>query len=234
MQERYLGDVHDFLKYALLRHCAAMLGNAVGLNWYLTHQDAVDPAGNGDGRQRRYRDDPSWAGTDDDLRAGLAKFDGGPLAAFETGGVLPAGTLFFGEPVPCGDRSIWHSRALAALAGAGLVFLDPDNGFAVPSATRRRLPKYARYEEAAAYLDRGQALLAVQFARQCDVTARARASRAALLAAAREAAPLPVLRCRVSPTILIVGAAPPSVAEAVQAAMIGFAGRNVARLSLID
>lgn len=226
MQERYLGDVHDFVKYALIRHFTRAMGVRVGLNWYLTHPDAVDRPGNGDGRQRGYRGDPRWAGVDDGLRTALPAFDGAPLAAFEASATLPHGTCFFAEPVPCGDRGAWHARALAALAPAGLVFLDPDNGFAVRSATRRRLPKYAQVAEAADYLHRGQALIAVQFARQCDVAVRARATRDALAGAVPEAVPLPVLRCRVAPSILFVALAPAPRADALRAALLDFAARS--------
>ena len=34
MRERYLGDSHDFLKYALLRHQSGELGLRLGVNGY--------------------------------------------------------------------------------------------------------------------------------------------------------------------------------------------------------
>ena len=38
MQERYLGDVHDFYKFLFLKYLSTSLKKKIGLNWYL-----VDP-----------------------------------------------------------------------------------------------------------------------------------------------------------------------------------------------
>ena len=35
MQERYLGDIHDFFKFNYLEYLAKKLDSRVGLNWYL-------------------------------------------------------------------------------------------------------------------------------------------------------------------------------------------------------
>ncbi|HEV2488092.1 MAG TPA: hypothetical protein VGT08_21400 [Terracidiphilus sp.] len=51
MQERYLGDVHDYIKFALLRHLEKALDVRIGVNWYLT-----DPENNEDGGQRGFLD----------------------------------------------------------------------------------------------------------------------------------------------------------------------------------
>ena len=36
MQERYLGNVHDYIKFALLRHLHTELKVRIGVNWYPT------------------------------------------------------------------------------------------------------------------------------------------------------------------------------------------------------
>ena len=54
MQERYLGDSHDFLKYALLRHLSGELGLRLGVDWYLTRPESVDCPGNNDGEKRQH------------------------------------------------------------------------------------------------------------------------------------------------------------------------------------
>ena len=38
MQERYLGDVHDFYKFLFLKYLSKKIKRKIGLNWYL-----VDP-----------------------------------------------------------------------------------------------------------------------------------------------------------------------------------------------
>lgn len=62
MQDRYVGDLGDFVKYGLLR---AICGTKrLGVAWYL-HPDA-GPAG--DGRHTAYLQDPSeWRHLDADL-----------------------------------------------------------------------------------------------------------------------------------------------------------------------
>jgi hypothetical protein len=57
MQNRYAGDVGDFMKFGLLRHLAAPpeaggAGLSVGLNWYL----APDEDHNADGKHIAYLD----------------------------------------------------------------------------------------------------------------------------------------------------------------------------------
>ena len=42
MQERYLGDVHDFFKYRFLRHLASETSYRIGLNWYRPRLEDVD------------------------------------------------------------------------------------------------------------------------------------------------------------------------------------------------
>src|SRR4051794_2727494 len=44
-----LGDSHDFLKYAFLRHLHKAGGWRIGLNWYLTHHGEVDRPDSNDG-----------------------------------------------------------------------------------------------------------------------------------------------------------------------------------------
>jgi len=60
MQERYLGDVHDYVKWTLLIHLHDELGERIGLNWYKTSTEHVDRPENGDGNNRGYRDNLKW------------------------------------------------------------------------------------------------------------------------------------------------------------------------------
>jgi hypothetical protein len=99
VQDRYAGDVGDFLKLGLLRHLAApeRLGGAglvVGLNWYLTD----DESHNADGRHVGYlnsgnRFHASLASCDPDLirRLGDVVRRGRSVEALEGSGALPAG-----------------------------------------------------------------------------------------------------------------------------------------------
>lgn len=211
MQERYLGDVHDFIKYAFIRHLSRTTNFRLGLNWYLTDPHEVDGVINNDGAKRFHLNRPDWAEWDRDLIARLHPFavpETRSLSRFYRAGILPSATIYADDHVGIRDRATWHQKALNQLADADHVFLDPDNGLEVKSATGRRCAKYARYAEIHDYLDRGQAVTCIQFARQCDPHVRAREVRNRLLQGYDDLTPLPVLRCRVAPNILLVSIAP--------------------------
>ncbi|MDE2441607.1 MAG: hypothetical protein KGP14_11330 [Betaproteobacteria bacterium] len=228
MQERYLGDSHDFLKYALLRHLNASLGVRLGINWYLTKPEVVDRPGNNDGEKRHHLKGGIWHTTDPDLLQGLRGFEdqaARSLANIAAWGLLPPDTAYFADEVSAIDRSGWHRRSLDALASTDLVFLDPDNGFEVQSMTRRTAPKYALFSEAQQHLAAGRVVVAIQFARQCDPVVRAHLIRSELEGRCGSIARLPVVRGRVAPNILFFTLAPPSGSNAISEALEAFASK---------
>jgi hypothetical protein len=175
VQDRYAGDVGDFVKLGLLRHLAAepVAGGArleVGLNWYL----APDEAHNADGKHIAYlapssRYHSSLARCDPELIRCLARVvaTGRSVEALEQSGALPAGTPTHRERLTRAQdpatRRAWHSRALDSLADVDVVLADPDNGLA-SSAVTPRLHKYTLVAELADYAHRGQSLIAYQHA----------------------------------------------------------------------
>jgi hypothetical protein len=122
MQNSYVGDVGDYGKYALLN---ALTGDDLcpGVNWYLN----ADTTKIGDGKFTDYRRlrycDPALH---DQLMA-IVHADRS-VVAVERSGILPPNTIFFSLPVSK-PRAKWHGHALETLAGADLVFMDPDTGF---------------------------------------------------------------------------------------------------------
>jgi hypothetical protein len=60
MQERYLGDVHDYVKWSLLTHFHEGLGAKIGVNWYKTCPVVQGEADNNHGNNRGYRNHPRW------------------------------------------------------------------------------------------------------------------------------------------------------------------------------
>ncbi|MBK9011117.1 hypothetical protein [Novosphingobium sp.] len=228
MQERYLGDCHDFLKYALLRHLNASLGVRLGINWYLTKPEAVDRPGNNDGEKRHHLKGGIWHATDPELLQGLRGFEDRARRTFTNVAawdLLPPDTAYFDDEVSSVDRSSWHRRSLDALASTDLVFLDPDNGFEVQSMTRRTTPKYALFNEAQEHFAAGKAVVAIQFARQCDPLARAQTIRAELEERCGPVARLPVIRGRVAPNILFFTLAHTANESAISDALSAFAAK---------
>lgn len=141
MQDKYVGDVGDFGKYGLLRHL--MGGHRhLGIAWYL-----APPESNGDGRHLSYLAKPvEYRLCDPALFDGLRELvsaDRRSVAAVISTGILPCGTVSFDQMVCPGDfgrrgraavaermayRESWMARAIQAVEGCDLVFLDPDNG----------------------------------------------------------------------------------------------------------
>lgn len=227
MQERFLGDAHDFVKFALLRHMQRQLHFRVGLNWYLNA-----PESNGHGEQRHHLHAPLWGTWDASLLDELHCYQDPNLRRIDTvpdSGILPDGSPVFAEPVPAQGREAWHRRATQALKDANLVFLDPDNGLLPPSGVAARARKYAFYEEVADYLRSGKIVCCIQFARQCDPITRAREIQQRLAAACVNGRVLPILRARVTPNILIATVCPPEWSERVTEALASFAENSPAR-----
>lgn len=229
MQERYLGDSHDFIKYALLRHLHGELGVRLGVNWYLARPENVDRPDNNDGEKRHHLKGGVWRSLDPDLFDRIARFDDPierRLSRISEWGILPQCTAYHSDNICSSERGEWHTRGKETLEGCDLIFLDPDNGFEVPSMTRRSAPKYALYTEAADYVRAGQSVVAIQFARQCDPVARAQDVRKRFLDACGGGPVLPVVRGRVAPNILFISVAPEADALAMQSSIEGFCDLN--------
>ena len=176
MQDRYAGDLGDYLKFGLLRTLAPADSPAslrLGVVWYRT----LDEAHNADGKhiaylQHGHRSATRLGTLDPDLYQRLARMVTSghrSTAALADAGVLPAGTCFFGGPLdftglppgPAGRaarqarRRAWLERALAATAACQLIFADPDNGIRPAGhrepAHRMKAVKHAYLDELSSF-----------------------------------------------------------------------------------
>jgi len=186
MQDRYAGDLGDFLKFGLLRWPAPPESPwpRLGVIWYRT----ADEAHNADGKHVAYltpghRSAGRLRQLDPDLYdrlAGVVSTGQRSTAALATAGVLGTETRFFADLLDLADlpasarqarqarRRSWTQRALAATAGYDLIFADPDNGVRparhpVP-AHRTKAVKHAYLSELAAFAQRGQSVIAYHHA----------------------------------------------------------------------
>jgi hypothetical protein len=200
MQNRYAGDIGDFIKLGLLRHlaCPASAGGAglsVAFNWYL----APDEWHNRDGKHIAYlypenRWHQSLRLCDPDLMERLARVVASDRSvdALEASGALPPEARVHREmldPVRgIAGRRTWHRRALEALGDNDIVFADPDNGLR-STAAGAKLHKFALVRELADYAHRGQSLVVYHHAdRSADSVTQARRRLAELAAGVGQSA----------------------------------------------
>ncbi len=136
MQDRYVGDVGDFVKYGLLR--AIRGGKRLGVAWYL-HPDAGPP---GDGRHITYLQHPcEWRNLDPELFDALRRVTE-PGANLRSVAEIQE-TRILGDAVFAADRldiaevnlrdrerwrGEWFDGVMCQLRDCNLVFADPDNG----------------------------------------------------------------------------------------------------------
>ena len=168
MQHKYVGDIGDFGKYALLNHLQAESGLSLGVVWYLTnpeHTDAEHQAK--DGKHIRYlgldmtdngtiievcptQDGISLQKLDNKLYSKLKKIiqNDRSIYSIEREQIVNEGAIFFSEELSLGRklnprkrkqaRETWLNRAMQKIEQAGIVFLDPDNGLAKAGRTGTR------------------------------------------------------------------------------------------------
>lgn len=132
MQDRYAGDIGDFVKFGLLR--ALSKGRRLGVAWYLH----PDEGHNADGKHTRYLDDRNhWRHLDPDLFDKLRGVvqSGRSIRALESAAVVEG--YFSSEPLRSREldwrlrpqwRHSWFERLCNSLGDVDMVFADPDNG----------------------------------------------------------------------------------------------------------
>jgi hypothetical protein len=148
MQNKYAGDVGDFVKLALLRHL--VYDANLGVAWYL-HPDENQK---GDGKHIEYLKRPEvWRHLDPVLFDMLSDVMNThrSVSELERKGVLNA--TFVSDPVLGPSlkasqrdqaRRLWFSEICDKLASCDVVFADPDNGLIDDASQRRRQKMFAK------------------------------------------------------------------------------------------
>jgi hypothetical protein len=172
MQDRYVGDVGDFGKYALLRRLCGRSGEQIvrlGVVWCLfAEQESTN-----DGRHISYLYSPKYVALDDQLLNSLrilVKSGCRRVSSIATAGILPAETVFFDAPVSGGAsgridrirrRLAWLEDCVRLTDRCELTFFDPDNGMEVQSIPKHhpKAGKYIFWDELIPFWQRGNALL---------------------------------------------------------------------------
>lgn len=175
MQNRYVGDVGDYGKYALLRHlCAYYERRALhlGIVWCLFPDETL----NNDGRHISYLRNREFAKLDPVLHAALSSVVASGrrhISAISEFGCFPLSTVFFTELISLSrelgagpierirHREAWLRECLRQTENCDLVFFDPDNGLETASIPKHhpKAGKYIYLDELAPFWDRGHTIL---------------------------------------------------------------------------
>lgn len=166
MQNRYVGDIGDYVKLAILRALAP--GRRLGIAWWLF----PDETHNKDSRHIDYLARPDqWRRFDPPLFDGLkAIIQRGERQVRALEPLLPFDTVFCADVIPCVERPPerrpverlrWLAQVSQGLDKADLVFLDPDNGIAPETLgkMRRSAGKSVFAEEVAALRRPGRSIV---------------------------------------------------------------------------
>jgi len=175
MQDRYVGDVGDFAKYALLRGLAGV-ASPTPIRLAVVWCRFPDESHNHDGRHISYLRSSEFAELDPELHTALNDIvESGrrSVSAIACSGTLPPETVFYDAPVSLTDsisltpedrvrhRYAWLNACLRSTEGCDLAFFDPDNGLEVASVPKHhpKAGKYIYWGELARFWQRGNALL---------------------------------------------------------------------------
>ena len=169
MQNKYVGDIGDFGKYALLRSISRT-GLTLGVNWYLT----PDENHNTDGKHTSYLQKNTYSSYDVELYYILKDIvdnDRRNVSSVQKSMILPGNTVYYDSILDLNDepdslkrhmlRQSWHNSALNRLKDCKIVFLDPDNGLQVKSVslTGQKGNKYIGLDELKDYFKLGQSII---------------------------------------------------------------------------
>jgi hypothetical protein len=165
MQDRYVGDVGDFVKFGLLRALAQR--SRLGIIWYRVPSADLG----GDGRHISYLNDVLWEALDQDLFGKLrtiVRKNERYIQALEEASII-GDCRFFSDMVPMPlrfserpeARQRWLEKALEAVSSCDIVFLDPDNGLQPQrySSTRKQSAKSVSFNDLACLKRSGRTLI---------------------------------------------------------------------------
>jgi hypothetical protein len=172
MEDKYVGDIGDFGKYALLR-ALAHDDVVLGIVWYLTEFKNKSQ----DGKFVQYLSSQEGAKKlgecDLKLFAALRKIVESKdrrVARIREDGIFSKETVFYDELLDFANvsrqsrpekRAGWFQKALTCVEKTHLVFLDPDNGIALDERKKHWNigPKYVFLDEVKGYLRRRKNLI---------------------------------------------------------------------------
>lgn len=133
MQERYLGDVHDFYKFLFLKYLSKKLKEKIGLNWYLVSpkQVSLSEDKKKDGEKRNYLKNKEICSLDSSISEEFINFiqiEKRNIIDFTERTHLKRYIKFYNKKITVLQRKSWFQESLFFFKNQEVIFLDPDNG----------------------------------------------------------------------------------------------------------
>lgn len=131
MQERYLGDIHDYYKFLFLKNLSNFFQLRIGCNWYLVKPDNIghSEVKKNDGEKR------SYLNKNIDLDTKIIKeflplknFNNRVMKNFIKNTHLRKFIKFYHKHLDHTNRDQWFQQSIQNFKNCNYVFLDPDNG----------------------------------------------------------------------------------------------------------
>tara|TARA_Y100001968_G_C19440184_1_gene762083 strand:- start:344 stop:1060 length:717 start_codon:yes stop_codon:yes gene_type:complete len=167
MQERYLGDIHDYYKFLFLKFLSLNLKEQIGLNWYLVDPKEISlkEVKKNDGEKRAYLFKKEkiidQKILDECIALKLQKER--KILKFSKISHLKEHIKFYDKKLSVKNRSEWINSSLLFFQEKQIVFLDPDNGFKEIQDKSKRSIKYIYPNEIKLYLDNNKTVVFTQF-----------------------------------------------------------------------
>ncbi len=167
MQERYLGDIHDFFKFNFLEFVANSFNKKIGLNWYLVEPELIGKSElkKNDGEKRMYLFDPKYKEINHKLLQELQKFKSFKQRNIESFSIKlnPFKLMkFYNKPLPLEKRSKWVMDSIEFFKNTDVIFLDPDNGVSFKNYGKKAL-KYIQLDDLKTYYLNNKIVIFTQF-----------------------------------------------------------------------
>lgn len=167
MQERYLGDIHDFFKMNFLEYVSKYMEQLIGLNWYLVRPENISKLEmkKNDGEKRSYLYKDEYIEINNLLINELKlyeKFNNRVISNFTRKTKHRKWVKFYNEYLTVKKRKDWFKRSKLFFDKTKIIFLDPDNGLGFNKSGNNSL-KHININELLEYYDLNKTIIFTQF-----------------------------------------------------------------------
>ena len=168
MQQRYLGDIHDFQKFTFVKFLSRAFNQKIGLNWYLVDPNKIGEkeVNKKDGEKRYFLEKDEFKIVDRKIYDEFVilktkKFRN--IETFTKKTHLKQHISFYNKKIPLLNREKWFDDSLNFFRKKKIIFLDPDNGLLKNKRSSKLSLKYLLVNEIEKYLSKKKTIIFTQF-----------------------------------------------------------------------